>query len=331
MPTDPIDNISLQIPALPLDEDRNKVAALFSAIVSGGDIVGYLPVKSTDNLDGTATPHVRIDGIVFDPNIDIGDVHLLNIANAKIDPATEQKQDDIITAIGTIAAVDPVGLKNIGGSTIDPATEQKQDSLISQLTTQVRALFDSIGNAITSTLISAKRGVDVFIINDEATPVIVEGTQGNLAAKGQMYVFASPQLNFTPSGTEHPFVLIRNPAASGKQIRIRSVTQSIVSTNKPTTFRGYFNPTVTANGVVETPINKLSNSVNPTIALVNTLPTISANGARINADVPVAGVFVVDPQFTIIIASGDSLLITVQPTVNNTEVNVTVDWSEVTP
>ena len=106
MPIDPVDNISLQIPALPLDEDRNKLAAIIAAIVSGGDIVGYLPVKSTDNLDGTATPHVRIDGIVFDPNIDIGSVNLLNTSDVEINPATEDKQDNIITELTTLNAVD---------------------------------------------------------------------------------------------------------------------------------------------------------------------------------------------------------------------------------
>ncbi len=452
MPTDPEDNIGEQYPALPIDDDRNKLPALIAAIVSGGDVTGYLPLKTIDNTDGTASLVVDIGSgsvaIIPDP------VGLKDIGGATIDPATEQKQDAIITAIGAISSADPVGLKNIalatinpstedtlatraseataaaiaasvasidtdidtslssraseatlalleakdfatettlalleakdfatettqallatevtlaaiktqtdkltfvvdelkvtdagaggGGvdpvglknialATIDPATEQKQDSIITQLATEVRGLFTSVGDAITSTLIGGKRSLDVFIANDEAFPVIIQEGEGNLAALGKMYVFASDQTNFTPSGTEHPFIFIRNPGGSGKQIRIRSVTQSIVSTNKPTTFRAYFNPTVTANGTVETPVNKLSDSVIATVALLTTLPTISANGVRVNADVPVAGVFVVEPGFTMIIAPGDSFLITVQPTVNNTLVNVTMDWAEVTP
>ncbi len=43
--------------------------------------------------------NVLVSGLTFDKDIDIGDLHLLNIANSKIDPATEGKQDAVITAV----------------------------------------------------------------------------------------------------------------------------------------------------------------------------------------------------------------------------------------
>ena len=57
---------------------------------------------------------------------------LKNILGAIINPATEEKQDDIITAINS-SVVDPVGIKNVADTTINPATEEKQDNAITEL------------------------------------------------------------------------------------------------------------------------------------------------------------------------------------------------------
>lgn len=111
-----------RVKPLPLDANRNPVSGLFVPIVSGGVVTKYLPALATDNGDGTATLALTT---VVNPNIDIGNVNLMNILDQEIDPATEQQQIAIIAAINAISAggVDPVGLKNIGGTPIDPATE----------------------------------------------------------------------------------------------------------------------------------------------------------------------------------------------------------------
>lgn len=113
-----------RVKPLPLDANRNPVNVLFVPIVSGGVVTKYLPVSAVENPDGTATLASTVN-VTLDADVDIGNIHLLNILNAKIDPATEPKQDAIIAAINalTTSGVDPVGLKDIGGTPIDPATE----------------------------------------------------------------------------------------------------------------------------------------------------------------------------------------------------------------
>lgn len=43
--------------------------------------------------------------VTVNADLDIGNVHLLNTADAKIDPATEDKQDDAITALGELQPI----------------------------------------------------------------------------------------------------------------------------------------------------------------------------------------------------------------------------------
>ncbi len=105
MSTDPKQNVGTQVKALPLDQNDRALAGMLVPIVDAGKIVGYLPVKGIDNGDGTATLDTSTN-ITLDADVDIGDIHLLNIANSKIDPATEQKQDSIITQLTTLNAVD---------------------------------------------------------------------------------------------------------------------------------------------------------------------------------------------------------------------------------
>ena len=94
-----------RVKAQPLDENRRAVAGLFVPIVVAGKVTKYLPVKGTENADGTATLDTSTN-VTLDADVDIGDIHLLNILDAKIDPATEQKQDSIITQLTTLNAVD---------------------------------------------------------------------------------------------------------------------------------------------------------------------------------------------------------------------------------
>jgi len=61
MPTDPAGYISKQIiPQLPQDENQKNPAVIMGCIVTGNTIVGFLPLRCTDNGDGTATLVVEI-------------------------------------------------------------------------------------------------------------------------------------------------------------------------------------------------------------------------------------------------------------------------------
>lgn len=181
---------------------------------------------------------------------------------------------------------------------------------------------DGAGTNLTSTLVGGKQALDVNVTSNTFQST-------TFADNGQMFVVATPQTNITPSGTEAAVLLIRNPAASGKTLKIRNIIEGVVSTNKPTTFRVYFNPTVTANGTAQTVRNKHIGHATAPVALASTLPTVTAFGSLLDVAVVVAGVFIVPEDFTLQLPENNSILVSVTPTVNNTEVGITVDWAEV--
>jgi hypothetical protein len=84
------------------------------------------------------------------------------------------------------------------------------------------------------------------------------------------------------SQTEIPIVLLRNPAGSGKIIRLDEVMIACQSnTSGAITCRIYYSPTITTNGTVYTPVwGKVMAS--PPASSINAYlsPTISANGTK---------------------------------------------------
>jgi len=175
---------------------------------------------------------------------------------------------------------------------------------------------------------------DGQFINVQATPtgrlkVSAALEFENFADLGQAFLYSAPQTNFGTGGTELSFVYLVNPAGSGKTLKLRNMVEGVVSTNKPTTFRLYTNPIVTANGTSQTPVNKRIGDANTSIVQLFTSPTVTSFGTQVSISVVVAGVFTVEEANTLQILPGNSILFSVLPTTNNTECTVSLDWAEV--
>ena len=156
------------------------------------------------------------------------------------------------------------------------------------------------------------------------------GKQSYLANK---YAYA---VSNTPGVTsEFPLVLLKNPAVSSSafpsgfvglfcpQIRLSCLTAS-----QTAIIRVYLNPTVSAVGTAETPVQLRPGSSNASVAALHLSPTISANGtlidissASLGLDGKVDTMSVLDP--------GQALLITVQPSSVGTAVGVSIPWWEI--
>jgi len=80
-----------RVKALPYDENKKPLAGLVLPLVDGsGNITGWTPVAAVDQGDGTYALKVNADLTVESANIDIGDIHLLDLSNNKINPATKE-------------------------------------------------------------------------------------------------------------------------------------------------------------------------------------------------------------------------------------------------
>jgi len=111
MTIDPDENIGKRIPEIPHDGNKKWSSVLMAPIVTNGEITGYLPVAAIDNNDGTATLKSTLQ--IVSPNIDIGDVNVLNKAGLQINPATEDtllltkiNLDSVKTKLDTLNAKD---------------------------------------------------------------------------------------------------------------------------------------------------------------------------------------------------------------------------------
>lgn len=87
----------------------------------------------------------------------------------------------------------------------------------------------------------------------------------------------------TISGTsETPFLLLRNPNASGKTVRINKIAFGLVAsvTGDSHIWRIYRDATVTGNGTAKTPTKIKKSQSASAVLLAGTAPTVSANGTN---------------------------------------------------
>lgn len=116
---------------IPFTGVASALKALGGSELKAGEAVTFWPpftqidIVCATGLTATVRVIPGVLTIVYDislvGDIDIGNVHLLNLANNKIDPATEQKQDDIIAdtnAIETNTNVLPAAVDSTTGALV---------------------------------------------------------------------------------------------------------------------------------------------------------------------------------------------------------------------
>lgn len=128
--------------------------------------------------------------------------------------------------------------------------------------------------------------------------------------------------------TETAFFLLKNPNASGKNLRLLRITPGIAGG----TMRLYHTPTITSDGTGLTEVNnRIKTSPTAAVATAFSSPTISANGtlmyvtalsAQINTrDIDMMWLPLIEPNFNI--------LVTFQAGANNTPTACSMVWMEV--
>ncbi len=137
-------------------------------------------------------------------------------------------------------------------------------------------------------------------------------------------------LNNITSQNETPLLLFKNPSGSDIRMLVTHFLIGADSSNARTTYRIYADATVTADGTSIVIANTYLKDtyVYTTAAEAYKLPTISANGTRLNmaiapADTPSRGInrfYWMDP--------GHNLLVTVENSVSNTDCFGDIYWLE---
>lgn len=151
------------------------------------------------------------------------------------------------------------------------------------------------------------------------------------ALSGIMFSF---QYNLTVSASsEDEFMLIRNPSGSGKNLIICEASFDIRTADAEGMFGVYLNPTITNNGTTRTILNMKSGGAAPTAAIGSTVPTTTNFGSRIiyiGRENGGGAVNTIPALVGIVIAPGNSLLITFDGEGSNLEPTATIQFAEVT-
>lgn len=142
MAIDPVENVGKKnLPALPYDQNNRRPAALVIPQVSAGEVVGYLPARSTDNGDGTAT--LKVD---TEFTLDVDTISLTNLKVGSTDQTAansrflKTESDGTVHTLTVLVGPSDVNVTEWGGTAITGAditpNIQNLDAPLSTLATE---------------------------------------------------------------------------------------------------------------------------------------------------------------------------------------------------
>lgn len=167
-------------------------------------------------------------------------------------------------------------------------------------------------------VVSGKRG-DHFIKTADLESAALIG--------GKSYL-SSTNLITVAGTSESPFFYVLNPGSSGKQLRVGHIFSAIDSNTARSVQKVYFNPTVTVNGTSVPIQNMLIGGISSSMSAFSQ-PTVSSNGTFLLVSVvPTSNVPVILER-KLILSPGQSILVTIQNSINNTPSSVEISWVEV--
>lgn len=135
------------------------------------------------------------------------------------------------------------------------------------------------------------------------------------------------------NGTETNFLFIKNPTGTAKLLYFDNLVVDVLTKGQQATFRGYANPTTSANGTTVSISSFNIGGGFTTSMQAFTSPTVSARNTRIKtfsggAD---SNSLIVPLTFGLALQPNNTLLITGTPTANNVSVACSLRWMETTP
>lgn len=260
--------------------------------------------------------------------IDIGEKPKTNYAlQTLLTNVSEIAASGVATSSNQVLAQAQLQAINSNTDLIEPKLDTliaKDFATASNQSTQINTL--DLINSKLNTLgqKTSAQSVPVVFASDSALGQSAIADQGNLFSVATVLTAAN-------ASVDNPVLLIRNPAGSGKSLFIWRGRFGSTITNVAMAFKIFSNSTVTAVGTPLTVINRNIGGSNPaTVALVTSLPSVSANGALITALNVGQNNNSIDmnEEFAIKLNQGNSLMITAAPSSNGREATVSVVWQE---
>lgn len=147
---------------------------------------------------------------------------------------------------------------------------------------------------------------------------------------GESFSIVMDSINAAAAATDNGILFINNPSGSGKTLFIQEFIVGIQTANRGVLFQIYADPLTTSNGTAISAVNNLIGNVTVSVASAFTLPTVTSVGKGLRG-------IALSQNSTAIIESinsaiqlppGHTLLLTADPSANNTVITVTLTWFE---
>jgi hypothetical protein len=274
---------------------------------------GIVKIGLTDGSGNAVTSQVNGSQRALDVGIDV--------AGVQVDPRQIRTltSSDIVTA-DQGGAPWSQNITQIAGSTILTAATG-----IAKV-----GLTDGSGTSVTVGQKTMVSSLPVVIASDQVSAIPQVEYISRFTKNNQSYS-TSTTVSMATSGTDNPLILIRNPSGSGKVFYLWGINCGVSVSNVLGTFRLFINPTVTVNGVSQTPVSlNGGGGAGASSMLVTTLPTVTANGSQIengvtgqNSDSIHMG-----DGFIIAIQANNSILLTGNPGSNARNAELAIKWVE---
>jgi hypothetical protein len=189
-----------------------------------------------------------------------------------------------------------------------------------------------VGGTDGTTIGNVSDSLKVSVSNSAVINVVSQDSAQYYCENNSLYSIGL-DLNMAAAGTDNPLVLMRNPTGSGKKIAVWRVQCGSTVTNVGVEFKIFSSPTVTANGssVTVYPRN-VNNAQAAAVALITSLPTISASGNPLSflSVGQNSNSIIFADDFSLYLQPNSSILITGSPSSNNRNASLTIVWAEVT-
>jgi hypothetical protein len=153
---------------------------------------------------------------------------------------------------------------------------------------------------------------------------------GQYVDAGKVFSFAG-QVNLGNSNADNPTILFMNPVGSGVDVYFNTIHIGLVTPSQYVLVKTWINPTVTANGTPQTPINNNIGGSETSAVDLYTEPSISNDGTQFRNMIQGASqnsIYYVE-EHAIKLSQGQSIMITGMPKNNNKELSITITWTEI--
>lgn len=318
--------------------DSGTLTSITNALPAGTNVIGHVITDSgsTTAVTGNVTV-VQPTGTNLHAVMDSGSTTVVT-GNVTVIQATGTNLHTVVDSgsitVNNTAGASAVNIQDGGNSiTVDGTVTANQGTANTLANRWPVIVTDGTNTMPTADVASRAQfdkitdGTDTLGVNPDGS-IVIQPILEYYVGQGQVFTLTG-SFNAATGGSDNPILLIKNPNASGKTLRLRKLYVGCNVANVIVSFSIYYAPTITANGTAATPRNNLIGNGTASVTQSFSLPTLSSLGTIIfDSTISQNGT---SPEINpaIDVPANQTIVITANPATNNRSVQITTIWMEV--